>query len=214
MLDNSGSEKRIIAIVRGLNPTDMRMLGQALAEGGITRIEVTFDQKDKERWKETCAAISILCKSFAGRVEAGAGTVVTLEQLHMAYDAGARYIVSPNVDENIIRQTKALGLRSYPGAMTPSEIVAAYHAGADAVKLFPAGILGAEYIRAVRAPLSHIPLLAVGGVNERNAADFLRAGCVGIGVGGNLVNKSWIAAGEWERIIALAQTYVEAVNAV
>ena len=78
--------------------------------------------------------------------------------------------------------------------------------------MFPAGNVGPAYIKAIKAPLSHIPLLAVGGVNEKNAADFLRAGCCGIGVGGNLVNKNWIEAGEWEKIIALAKEYRKAVE--
>lgn len=204
--------KRIIAIVRGLAPSDMRRLAQSLVAGGITRIEVTFAQNRPECWRETCSAIEMLNTHFQGQVEAGAGTVISLEQLRMAHDAGAQYIVSPNVDTNIIQQTKALGMRSYPGAMTPSEIALAYQMGADAVKLFPAGTLGVEYVRAIRAPLSHIPLLAVGGINERNAADFLQAGCAGIGVGGNLVNKMWIANGRWDKIAELAQTYVKAVE--
>ena len=84
--------------------------------------------------------------------------------------------------------------------------------GADAVKVFPAGNLGPGYIKAVKAPLSHIPLMAVGGVNEKNAADFMKAGCVGLGVGGNLVNKDWIENGEWEKITALAKEFMKAVN--
>ena len=94
----------------------------------------------------------------------------------------------------------------------PSEIVEAYEAGADAVKVFPVGNLGPSYIKAIKAPLSHIPLMAVGGVNEKNAAGFLAAGCCGIGVGGNLVNKSWIEAGEWDKITELAQAYRKAVD--
>lgn len=132
----------------------------------------------------------------------------------MARDAGAQYIITPNTNVELIRKVKEYGLLSFPGALTPSEIEIAYQAGADAVKVFPAGNLGPSYIKAVKAPLSHIPLMAVGGVNEKNAADFLAAGCCGIGVGGNLVNKAWIEAGEWEKIIALAQEYRKAVMQV
>lgn len=103
-------------------------------------------------------------------------------------------------------------MAALPGAFTPSEIVAAYHAGADFVKVFPAGSLGPSYIKAVKAPLAHIPLLAVGNVNERTAADYLRAGASGVGVGGNLVNKDWLINGETERITALAAAYVRAVG--
>ena len=101
---------------------------------------------------------------------------------------------------------------SMPGAMTPSEAMAAHTAGADFVKLFPAGALGAGYIKAVRAPLSHIAFLAVGGINENNAKSFIEAGCVGLGVGGNLVNKAWIEAGEFNKIAALARTFVENIQ--
>ena len=107
-----------------------------------------------------------------------------------------------------------MGLGLYPGALTPTEILTAYEAGADAVKVFPAGDLGPGYIKAVKAPLSHVPLMAVGGVNEKNAAEFMRAGCVGLGVGGNLVNREWIANGEWNRITDLAKEYVKAVSEV
>ena len=84
-------------------------------------------------------------------------------------------------------------------------------AGADAVKVFPASVVGPGYFKAIRAPLSHIPLMAVGGVTEKNAADFLKSGCIGLGVGGNLVNKEWIQNGEWEKITALAGEYRKAV---
>ena len=130
----------------------------------------------------------------------------------MTYDAGGRYLVTPATQPEIIRMGKALGLGLFPGAFTPTEILAAYEAGADGVKVFPASALGPSYIKAVRAPLSHIPLLAVGGINEKNAAEFLRAGCVGLGVGGSLVNKQWIADGEWDKITALAKEYVKAIQ--
>ena len=100
-------------------------------------------------------------------------------------------------------------MASIPGAMTPTEIETAYLAGADFVKVFPAGVLGPAYVKAVRGPLGYIPLMAVGGVSEKNIAAFLEAGCVGAGVGGNLVNKEWIAAGQWDRITALARQLCE-----
>ena len=107
---------------------------------------------------------------------------------------------------------KALGMGLYPGAFSPSEILEAWNAGADAVKVFPAGSLGPGYIKAVRAPLGHIPLMAVGGVNEKNAAEYMKAGCVGIGAGGNLVNREWIENGEWDKVTALAREFMKAVS--
>ena len=101
------------------------------------------------------------------------------------------------------------GLMAMPGALTPSEAVTAYNAGASYVKLFPIGVLGPEYVKAVMAPLSHIPFLAVGGIGPDNIADFIKAGCVGAGVGGNLTNKEWIANGEWDKITATAALLVK-----
>lgn len=101
-----------------------------------------------------------------------------------------------------------------PGAMTPTEIMTAHYAGADFVKLFPTGNLGADYVKAVRAPISHIKLLAVGGINEKNIADYLKVGMCGAGVGGNLANKKWIDNGEYGKITETARMLVEAVKSV
>lgn len=205
-------KSKIIAIVRGLAPEYMLGLADALYAGGIDMMEVTFNQRKPETWKDTAAAIRAIREHVEGKVLAGAGTVVTEEQLQMAIDAGAEYIITPNTDPNLIRKVKKAGLCSFPGALTPSEIITAFHAGADAVKVFPAGNLGPAYIKAVCAPLSNIPLMAVGGVNEKNLADFMAAGCCGVGVGGNLVNKDWIEAGEWDKITALAREYRKAAD--
>lgn len=204
--------RRIIAIVRGLSSEYMIGLANALYEGGIDLIEVTFNQAKPGTWKETADAIRAIGTSMDGKMLAGAGTVLNDEQLRMAIDAGAKYIVTPNVDPELISKVKAAGLCSFPGALTPSEIMIAHKAGADAVKVFPAGNLGPSYIKAIKAPLSHIPLMAVGGVNEKNTADFIRAGCCGVGVGGNLVNKEWIANGDWDKITFLAKEFRKAVE--
>ena len=207
-------ERKIVAIVRGLSPEYLIRLGHAFEESGIGLMEVTYNQSAPETWKDTANGIEAVEKEFGDRLLVGAGTVITLEQVSMTYNAGGHYLVTPTTQPEIIRAGKALGLGLYPGAFTPSEILAAYEAGADAVKVFPASCLGPGYIKAIRAPLSHIPLMAVGGVNEKNAADFLKAGCVGLGVGGNLVNKEWIRNGEWEKITALAKEFKKAVAEV
>ena len=207
-------KRKIVAIVRGLSPEYLIRLGHAFEESGIGLMEVTYNQSAPETWKDTAKGIEAVEKEFGDRLLVGAGTVITLEQVSMTYNAGGHYLVTPTTQPEIIRAGKALGLGLYPGAFTPSEILAAYDAGADAVKVFPASCLGPGYIKAIRAPLSHIPLMAVGGVNEKNAADFLKAGCVGLGVGGNLVNKEWIRNGEWEKITALAKEFKKAVAEV
>lgn len=205
-------QRKIVAIVRGLKPEYIVRLGHAFEEGGIGLMEVTYDQKAPETWKNTAAAIEAVEKEFGDRVLVGAGTVITPEQVSMTYNAGGHYLVTPTTQPEIIRMGKALGMGLYPGAFSPSEILEAWNAGADAVKVFPAGSLGPGYIKAVRAPLGHIPLMAVGGVNEKNAAEYMKAGCVGIGVGGNLVNREWIENGEWDKVTALAREFMKAVS--
>lgn len=206
------NERKIIAIVRGLKTEYMLKLAEALYAGGIDLMEVTFNQKDPASWKDTAAAIRAIGEHMEGKMLAGAGTVITEEQLNLALEAGAKYIITPNTNPELIRKVKAAGACCFPGALTPTEIEIAYEAGADAVKVFPAGQMGPAYIKAVKAPLSHIPLMAVGGVNEKNAADFMAAGACGLGVGGNLVNKAWIEGGEWDKITALAAEFRKAVD--
>lgn len=203
---------KLIVIVRGLESAHMSELAEALCQGGLRAMEITYNQMKPDTWRHTLSAIRLVDEQFGGRLLVGAGTVLTEAQVEMAAEAGAKYIISPNTDARVIARTKALGLISMPGALTPTEILTAHELGADFVKLFPAGTLGIEYIKAVRAPLSHIPLMAVGGVNEKNAADFLRAGCVGLGVGGGLVNKEWIENGAFDKIEALAREYIKAVE--
>ncbi len=208
------AKRKIVAIVRGLQKDRIEQLADALYQGGIDWIEVTFDQAHPDTWVDTAAAIAALAKHFAGGVMPGAGTVLTDAQMRLARDAGARYIVTPNTNPALIAAAKASGLCVLAGAFTPSEIVAAHDAGADAVKVFPASALGASYIKAVRAPLAHIPLLAVGGINEHNAADFLAAGCMGLGIGGSLVNQALLASGQAHTITEMARAYRKAVDAI
>lgn len=201
---------RIIAIIRGFAPDVCLKLAEAYAKGGIGLVEVTFNQKDPESWKDTAAAIRSIKDHFAGAVRVGAGTVLTEEQLRMCEDAGGEYMITPHVNPALIRTCVADGLVAIPGALTPSEAVDAWAAGASFVKIFPAGSLGPSYVKAVRAPLSHIPFLAVGGISPDNVADFMKAGCVGAGVGGNLTNKEWIASGAWDKIAEVARRLVVA----
>ena len=204
--------KKLIAIVRGLDEEKMIPLAKALCDGKINMIEVTFNQADPASFSSTANAIRAISKQFGSAILAGAGTVCTKEQLELAADAGALYIITPNTNPELIAEVRKMGLVSIPGAFTPSECMIAHNAGADFVKLFPIGNLGPEYLKAVRAPLSHIRFLGVGGINENNVKDYLAAGALGFGVGGNLVNKDWIAAGEFDKITALARKYVEAVS--
>ena len=208
-IENAVREKRIVAIIRGFAPETCLRLAEAYARGGIGLVEVTFSQKAPETWKDTAAAIAAIRERFAGNVRVGAGTVLTEEQLSMCEQAGGEYMITPNVNASLIRECVRRGLVAMPGALTPSEAVDAWEAGASFVKIFPAGSLGVGYVKAIRAPLSHIPFLAVGGIGPDNVSDFMKAGCVGAGVGGNLTNKEWIAAGAWDKIEETARLLVE-----
>ena len=199
-------EEKIIAIVRGIPSGKIAALAQALAEGGVSCIEVTFDQTNPE---ETLTSLRTIKSELGDRICLGAGTVMTVEQVEQAAQAGAEYMISPNVDEAVIRATKALGKVSIPGAMTPTETAFAYQCGADLVKLFPAGLLGPAYIKAVKAPLKHIPVSAVGNITIENCADFIQAGAVGVGVGGNLVSALLVKEGCFSQITATARAYRE-----
>lgn len=205
-------QKKLIAIVRGVYGEDCVKLAQALYAGGIEMMEVTFDQSKPESLSRTSDTVRAVKEAMGGKMILGAGTVTTVEMVKLARDAGAEFIVSPDTNEDVIKATRANDMVSMPGAMTPTEILTAYHYGADFVKVFPTSNLGAAYIKAIRGPINHIRLLAVGGVNEKNIADFLAAGVVGAGVGGNLVNKTWIAEGAFDRITALAKEFVANCN--
>ena len=205
-------EKKIIAIVRGADVAQAVAAAKALYEGGVSLVEVTFNQKAPETFVTTAEAIRSIREQLGDRVLVGAGTVLTAEQVKLAADAGAAYIISPNTDEAVIAKTLELGLVSLPGAYTPTEAVQAHNAGADFVKVFPCVGDAPAYVKALCAPLSHIKFLAVGGVSVENAADFMKAGAVGLGVGSSLVNKKWLDSGEFFKITEQAQRFVDAVK--
>lgn len=196
---------KVVAIIRGLAPEVCVRLATAYRQGAIRLVEVTFDQVGDPH--DTIAAISAI-KAALPDIHVGAGTVLTEAQLDLAASAGAEFIVTPNVNPALIRKASAAGLVTMPGAMTPTEVELAHEAGADYVKLFPVRVLGPAYIKDVLAPLKHIRLLAVGGVSPENAADYIAAGCVGIGASGSLVNREWIAAGEYDKITAVARSLI------
>lgn len=206
-------EEKIIAIVRGIGREAILGTAQAIREGGVGCLEIALDHSSDETVQHTYEMIALLNKEFGKDLCIGAGTVLTEEEVRCCADAGAGYMISPNTNAAVIRKTKALNLVSMPGALTPSEIVLAHESGADIVKLFPAGILGTEYIRAVRSPLKHIAMSAVGNVTPENCGEFLKAGCCCVGVGSNLADGRAAARGEFARITQNARAYVESINA-
>jgi len=205
-------EQKIIAIVRGIDEQQALCVARALRDGGIHLVEVTFNQMAPETFVNTANAIRMINEELGNEMYVGAGTVTTPELVRLAAEAGANYIISPDTDIEVIRTTREQGLVSLPGAYTPSEAKQAHLAGADFVKLFPCVGDAVTYLKALCAPLNHIRFMAVGGITAQNAASFLQAGAVGVGVGGSLVNKNWINAGEYYKITEEARRFVDAVK--
>lgn len=204
------ASEKVIAIIRGVYGQDCLRLCSALDEGGIHLIEVTYDQLRPELHAQTDAAIAAINSGLGGRVLAGAGTVTSPALVERAVAAGAQYIISPDMNPAVIARTRELGAVSIPGALTPTEIQAAHLAGADFVKVFPANIMGPAYIKSVRAPLSHIKLLAVGGMNASTVGDYIRAGACGVGVGGALTAAANLS--DPEKLAAIARSIRRAVE--
>lgn len=204
---------KIIAIVRGMDKEQTVKIAKALYEGGIRFIEVTFNQKKPDEFYKTADAIRAIREEMGDKMYVGAGTVTSVKLVDMAAEAGALYMISPDIDEAVIRRTRDLGLVSIPGAYTATEAKKAYNAGADFVKLFPCvGEEAAAYVKALCAPFNHIPFLAVGGVNSDNVADFIKAGAKGVGVGSCLANKKWADAGRYDLITEEAKRFISNIN--
>lgn len=200
-------ESKIIVVLRDLPEEALADIAEALVRGGIRFVEVPFDQRDASSHKRTARQISMLASRFAGRLCVGAGTVCTPLQLEAACDAGARIIVAPNTDREIIARTKQLGLVSMPGAFTPSEMQAAHRAGADFIKLFPSSLLPLKAVKEMLVPLNHLKTVYFGGVTPENFASVLAAGVTGVGVAGGILERDALAQGDFDRIAARALAY-------
>ncbi|TBL81183.1 bifunctional 4-hydroxy-2-oxoglutarate aldolase/2-dehydro-3-deoxy-phosphogluconate aldolase [Paenibacillus thalictri] len=196
-------QTRIIAIVRGVEAQHMDGLAGALYDGGIRAMEITLNTPG------ALTAISRLQETIGDRMYVGAGTVIDVEDAKKAIEAGAAYLVTPNMDEDVIRYGVSHNIPVFPGAMTPTEIVKAWKAGATAVKIFPGASLGINYIKELQGPLNHIPMVAVGGVNEDNIRQFLDVGCYGFGIGGSLVNVKEIHSGNYAWVTEKARRLIQ-----
>lgn len=205
-------ENRLVAIVRNIDPKDIVDVAKALYDGGVRLMEITFNQSSDNCIEMTTQSIRLVKAVLPDQIIVGAGTVMTTFQLIKAYEAGAEFILSPNVDQRIIELTKELGLVSVPGAFSPTEIATAYGYGADIVKLFPAGSLEPGYVKNVTAPVNHIPLMLVGGINEQNMAEYLKIGKMSFGLGSNILRKADIEAHNYSAITELAKKYVRMVR--
>lgn len=203
---------KLIVIARGLNKQELLDTAQAMYDGGVRLIEVTFNAKNNPTAQETADYIKALCEKFEGKMLIGAGTVLSVKQAKLAIDAGAKYIISPNVDKKVIRYTIKRGAVSIPGAFTPTESVTAHNYGADFVKIFPGGAVKSTYVKDLKAPLSHIEFLAVGGVNVDNIKEFLKNGASGVGIGSGIIDKDAVKSGDFAKVTALAKAFTSQIE--
>ncbi len=177
-------QSRVIAIGRGIGAAEAPRIGEALVAGGVHVMELTLNEPEAE----ALAAIAALAR-VADDLDAlvGAGTVLSIEAAKRAIDAGARFIVSPHTDREQIAWCASRGVPCFPGALSPTEIQAAWSAGASAVKLFPAAAVGIGYLKQIAGPFPDIPIVPTGGVSAETAADWIAAGGVAVGMGGWLI---------------------------
>ena len=207
-------QEKLIVIVRGIKREKLIPLTEAMYQGGVRLLEVTYSANGAVSDEETAENIRLLQAYFGEKMYIGAGTVLTEKQVELTRKAGGSFIISPNTKKNIISRTRDLGMVSMPGAFSPSEVVEAHDNGADFVKLFPITNLGSEYVKAIKAPLSHIELLAVGGIDLSNIASYKKAGVSGFGIGSNITDKCMITNEDWQGITALAKQYTQAIKGV
>jgi 2-dehydro-3-deoxyphosphogluconate aldolase/(4S)-4-hydroxy-2-oxoglutarate aldolase len=196
----------IVAVVRSPSSEQLVEVAQALAEGGVTNVEITLTVPG------ALEVIRDVRRRLGEELFLGAGTVLDPESARAALLAGAEYIVTPTLNPEVIRVCRRYGKLVMPGAFTPTEILTAWESGADMVKVFPADVGGPAYLKTIHGPLPQIPLMPTGGVNLKTAADFLRAGACALGVGGALVEKDALARGDMDRIRDLAAQYVDVVH--
>src|SRR5207302_3506537 len=198
----------LVAVVRSQDSAQLVEVVRALADGGVTVVEITMSVPN------ALDVLKQVRQALQDRVLLGAGTVLDTETARAVLLAGAEYIVSPTLNLEVIRLCRRYSKLVMPGAFTPTEILTAHEAGADIVKIFPADVVGPAYFKALRGPLPQIRLMPTGGVDLTTAAAFLKAGACCLGVGGQLVDPKAVAAGDFGRIRELARQYVAIVEQV
>jgi len=197
---------KIIAIIRGADPADVLKIAEALYEGGVRCLEITLNSADALRLIESIAT------KMDGMITVGAGTVLNANAVHDAVSAGAKFIISPMLDVDVIHKTKDLGAVSIPGAYTPTEIFSAFSNGGDLIKVFPSSA-GPSFIKEVLAPFPYIPLVPTGGINLTNIRDFKNAGAVAFGMGKSLVDtRQKVTPDYMQQIITNAKNFIEAIS--
>lgn len=199
-------ESGIVAIIRNIDESRVLNVTNALLKGGIKCIEITFNTLNANKM------ISMIKKEFKDDVFVGAGTVIDEDTAKIAYDSGAEFILSPSLHKDVIEFCNNNKIISIPGAYTPTEIITAKQWGADIIKVFPAGAVKPEYIKMLKGPFNDIDMMAVGGINVYNVSDYIKNGCMSVGVGGALVNKKFIINEEYGKITNLAKNFIQNIK--
>jgi len=199
-------DRVIVAVIRAESPDQLVDVAEALVAGGVEVMEVTFTVPRATQVLEKVAA------KLGSRILLGAGTVLDPETARIAILAGAEFIVSPTTNPQVIEMCRRYSKLAMPGALTPTEVVTAWQAGADIVKIFPSELTGPRYLKLLHAPLPQVRLMPTGGVNVETAAEYLKAGACALGVGGALVDPKLVAAGDFAEIERRAKQLVEAVQ--
>jgi 2-dehydro-3-deoxyphosphogluconate aldolase / (4S)-4-hydroxy-2-oxoglutarate aldolase len=198
----------VVAVIRAPDPQQVRPLVDALLEGGVTGIEVTMSTPN------AVAVINELAKALSkSNMCLGAGTVLDADTCAAVIHAGARFVVSPVIEPDVIETTRRLGALSIPGAYTPTEIFQAWNAGADVVKVFPATTLGPGYFKDLLTVMPPLKLTPTGGVDVKTAGAWIAAGAVAVGAGSTLISKAALAVGDFAAIREMAKQFVQAVKA-
>lgn len=198
----------VTAVLRGIDEDDIVPVAEAIHEGGVRSIEVTADAK---RASDMIAAVD---RALAGTdAVVGAGTVMDAAAARNVIEAGAQFVLAPNLNENVIEVCNREGVVAIPGVMTPTEAERALAAGADVLKMFPAGTVGPGHIGALQGPLGDVPIMPTGGVSADNVADYFEAGAVAVGAGSALVDYDAIEDGDMEGVRERAADFVAAVEA-
>ncbi len=200
----------VVAIVRLDDLSRALDLTRALIVGGITALEFTLT--NKQALKVISEVLAIIPEFSRGQVVIGAGTVLDGSMARASIEAGAQFVVAPSTNLETIKVCQEHGIAAMPGALTPTEIMTAWQAGASVVKIFPARSFGPAYIKDLREPLPQLKLMPTGGVSADNAGEYIKNGALAVGAGGNLVDKKLVAAGDWPAITARAAAYVRAVQ--
>lgn len=198
-------EVKVVAVVRKIPEPALEHVTGALIEGGIRAIEITLDSPN------AAARIARMREKYNDKAVIGAGTVLDLDQLKAAVDAGAEFLVSPYFDPSLLEKADAFGRPFIPGVLTPTEVHNAIRSGAEVVKLFPGGTMGLSYVKDLLGPFGNLKIMVTGGISELNAAQFIRAGAIAVGLGSALCSRVEVETQNWRSIADRARRLLSSI---